>query len=570
MRRFSVIIFILSTAFSVAGQEKDSRGLMSPLKELPSLSASFAELRNGHFHSGLDYKTGGVTGKEVLAADDGYVYRISVTPSGFGKALYIRHASGISTIYGHLESFRPDIEEYVRKKQYEMKRFSVSLYPGRNEFVVKRGEVIALSGNTGGSSGPHLHFEVRDSGTEDPLNPLEYGIKVSDRVRPVIEKIVLYPLEPGSAVNGTHDDIALKTVFSGNRYRVTDQVTPVITGPVGVGIKCWDTFDNTYNRCGVYSIELFVDSIKMYSFSADRFSYAESRYLNGHIDYKASVLRNEYIHRLYIQPGDRLSMYGPAVNRGIIEFPGQGTHRADIVVADQAGNRSTATFYFRSSDPGSAGVQTRQYSKIIPYNRASEFTSDGIRVHFPEGCLYDTLFLEYSVRPSGGKYLSPIHSLHNKTVAVNDPIRISVRPDTVIPGREDKMCLAVLNGNNTIAYTGGDLRYGFVSADVSRLGDYVVTIDTIPPEIVSSFQKGTDLSGRKLFTFKITDNFSGIASYNLRVDGNWVLAEYDPKNDLLIVRPQEPYLKKGMLHKAELQITDNRGNSRVLRTEFRW
>jgi hypothetical protein len=569
-KRILLLTAAITVALNISSQNAREKLFVSPLKEEPSLSASFAELRNDHFHSGLDYKTGGVTGKEVLAAAEGYVYRIAVSPSGFGKAIYIRHPSGYSTVYAHLKSFRPDIEEFVKKKQYELKSYSVSLFPVSDQFTVTQGEVIAWSGNSGGSSGPHLHFEIRDSSTEETLNPLRFDMGVSDRIRPVIDKIILYPLNRYSSVNKDHNSLPFKAVATNGSYTLPDGVIPVLYGQTGIGLKCWDNLDDSPNKCGIYSIELLVDSLKVYCFTADRFSFNESRYLNSHIDYKAKMTDNEYIHKLFIQPGNRLSMYNCRVNSGILSFNDDNEHSIKITVRDAAGNRSMASFRVKSlSEPPSAPAEI-SCSKVISYGKASDFTADGIRVHFPSGTLYDTLFFVYNVRNHIRAFLSPVHSVHNMTVAVHDRFRLSIRPDTVITGMEAKMCLAMLDGKGTPLYSGGDLRYGYVSGDVTALGDYVVTIDTVAPVIKPSFASGANLTGRQSFTVTITDEFSGIKNYETRIDGEWMLAEYDAKNNLLIYRPETPVLKENTLHRMELVVTDNRGNRSVLKSEFKW
>jgi hypothetical protein len=560
----------ITLALNISSQNPKEKLFISPLKDEPSLSATFAELRNDHFHSGLDYRTGGVTGKEVLASAEGYVYRIAVSPSGFGKAVYIRHPSGYSTVYAHLRSFRPDIEEYVKKKQYEQKSFSVSLFPSGEMFKVSKGEVIAWSGNSGGSSGPHLHFEVRDSATEETLNPLNFDMGVADRTRPVIDKIFVYPLDRYSSVNKGHGRVSLKTVVANGSYSLPAGTVPVVSGRTGIGIKCWDNLDNSSNKCGIYSIEMLVDSVKVYCFTADRFSFIESRYLNSHVDYKAKVTDNEYIHKLFIEPGNRLSMYDCRVNSGDLKFKDDREHIVSIIVRDAAGNRSSASFKVRSlSVPPVAPLEVN-CSKVIPYTRASDFTADGIRVHFPAGALYDTLFLVYKVRSDIRTFLSPVHCVHDETVAIHDRYRISIRPDTVLAGKEGKMCLAVLNGKGNASYIGGDLRYGYVTADVNRLGDFVVTADTLPPSVKPSFASGANLTGKQLFTVTITDEFSGIKSYDTVIDGKWVLAEYDAKNNILIYRPETPLLKENTLHQMELTVTDNRGNKTVMKSEFKW
>jgi len=569
-RKTALFAVILTVSANICSQVPDKDLFVAPLRDTPSLSASFAELRSDHFHSGLDYKTGGVTGKDVLAVDEGYVYRIAVSPTGFGKAIYVRHPSGYSSVYGHLKGFRPDIEEYVKKRQYELKSFSVSLFPQRDQFIVSRGEVIAWSGNTGGSSGPHLHFELRESSTEDPVNPLVFDLGVSDRVRPVIEKVVLYPLSRSSSVNRSFGSRTLRTVPSNGSYGVASVEIPVVYGATGIGIKCWDSFDNSANRCGVYSIELLVDGMKMYGFTADRFAFSESRYINSHIDYAAKASGNEYIHRLFLQPGNRLSMYDRHAGRGILRFTEDGEHDVKITVTDSHGNRSWVEFRIRSVSQPPVTPLEASFSKVLPYGKASDFSADGIRLNFPAGTLYDTLFLVYKVRNHTRTFLSPIHSVHNETVAVHNRFRISIRPDTVITGMEARMCLALVSSKGVASYSGGEFKYGYVSGEVNKLGDYTVTIDSVPPVIKPSFARGANLSGRQMFTVTITDDFSGIKSYETMIDGEWALAEYDAKNNLLIYRPENPYIKENTLHRMELTVTDNRGNSSVLKSEFRW
>ncbi len=569
-KKIILIAAAITVAASIYSQVPAKNLFVSPLRDEPSLSASFAELRSDHFHSGIDYRTGGVQGKDVLAADEGYVYRIAVSPTGFGKALYVRHPSGFSSIYGHLRSFRPDMEEYVKGMQYQQKRFNVSLFPQRDQFRVGRGEVIAWSGNTGGSSGPHLHFELRDSSTEDPVNPMQFDLGISDRTRPVIEKIVLYPLSRSSSVNSGHLNVSMKTLPANGSYGLTTGVVPVIYGETGIGIKCWDSFDNSSNKCGIYSIELLADGLKVYGFTADRFSYSESRYINSHIDYAAKVTANEYIHRLYLQPGNRLSMYSRLAGRGVLRFSDDGEHEIKIVVTDISGNKSWVSFKVRSVSQAPVPPEEIVYSKVLPYGKATDFTADGIRIHFPAGALYDTLFFSYNVRNRNRTFLSPVHSLHNETVAIHNNYRLSIRPDTIIAGLEAKLCLALVSNKGVPSYAGGDYKYGFVSGEMNKLGDYAVTIDTIPPQIKPSFASGANLTGRQLFTVTIGDNFSGIGSYEMLIDGVWALMEYDAKNNLLIYRPEKPYIKENTLHQLELRVNDNRGNTSVWRSEFRW
>lgn len=571
MNKKTILFAIAITVTTVIGsQPSGNRPFVNPMREAPSLSASFAELRADHFHSGIDYRTGGVQGKDVLAIDEGYVYRIAVSPTGFGKVLYVRHSSGYSSVYAHLRSFRSDIEDYVKQNQYIQKSFSVSLFPQRNQFRVERGEVIALSGNSGGSSGPHLHFELRDSATEDPVNPLMFDFGISDRMRPVIDRVILYPLSRRASVNRSHSTSVYQTVPSDGSYGISAATVPVVYGEVGLGIKCWDTFDNSSNRCGVYSIELIADGLKVFSFTADRFSYSETRYINAHIDYAARATTGDYIHRLHIQPGDRLSMYDGHVARGVLKFTDDLEHEIKIVVTDNHNNRSWVTFRVKSVATPPLPPAEINCSKVLPWGKASDFTADGVRIHFPAGAFYDTVWFNHRTRKNTNGFLSPVHSLHDETVAVHDRFRLSIRPDTVIPGLESKLCLARINNKGNVSYAGGKYSYGFVSGEFNSLGDYAVTVDTVPPTARLSFARGADLSGRSQFTATINDDFSGIKSYEMLIDGEWMLAEYDAKNNLLICRPERSRLKENTVHSLELKVTDNLGNVTVLKSEFRW
>ena len=298
--------------------------------------------------------------------------------------------------------------------------------------------------------------------------------------------------------------------------------------------------------------------------------FRSSRYINAHIDYAARASSGEYIHRLHIQPGDRLSMYDGHAGRGILKFYDDEEHEIKIIVTDTHRNKSWVTFRVRSLSKPPVAPADASCSKVIPWSRAADFTADGIRVHFPAGSLYDTLFFSYRSGKNPGAFLSPVHSVHNETVAVHDRFRLSIRPDTVIPGLESKLCLARISSRGIASYAGGKYSYGFVSGEMSSLGDYAVTLDTVPPLARLSFATGANLTGKTQFTATIRDTFSGIRSYEMYIDGEWMLAEYDAKNDLLICRPEKSRIKENTLHNLELKVTDNCGNSTVTRSQFRW
>jgi hypothetical protein len=568
--RFFVLSFLLLSPIFCSAQVTDKNIFIYPLTIQPSLSASFAELRDDHFHSGLDLKTGGTTGKEVRCAADGYVYRISISPFGYGNVIYLRHPNGYSTVYGHLDHFRKDIADYIKANQYELKNFSITLYPPKDKFPVRSGDVIAWSGNSGGSAGPHLHFEVRESSTENPVNPLLFNLGVSDNIKPVIDKVTIYPVTRYSSVNSSHSSLALKATGASGRYSVsTDQVIRV-NGLIGFGVKTWDTFDGSANKCGVYKICVEVDSSKIYEFTANEFSYSESRYINSHIDYSRRIENNEYIHKLWLEPGNKLSMYSGVVNRGLVKFTDNRVHLVSVTVYDAKGNSSRVNFKVRSLPQAPIKAAEIACDKIVPYGKSAEFESEGIRVHFPADALYDTLYFNYSYRPKTPGLFSGIHQVHKESTAIHDLIRISIKPDSIPRGLESKLYLARIDRANRALYMGGEMRFGYMSAEVRTFGRYAVSIDTIAPSIKPTFVKGANLSGRTAISVIISDDRSGIRTYDGYIDGNWALFEYDAKNSILTCHPEEEKIKKGTTHQFEMTVTDNRGNSRTVKSSFIW
>jgi hypothetical protein len=570
---FSRLILISILFFNTLSDFQVDRTLfISPLRIPLSLSANFGELRVDHFHSGIDIKTQGVTGKEVVAAADGYIYRIGVSPTGFGNALYLRHASGYSTVYGHLQKFSPEIDAYVKSQQYERKSFTVTLFPSKEKFRVKQGDIIAFSGNSGGSGGPHLHFEVRKADSEAPLNPLLFNFGPADNIKPVIERLFIYPAISTTSINNLHDIKKISVAGSNGNYYIPSGNEISISGPVGFGIKAYDQLNDNSNKCGIYSIELRIDSLLKFSYIMDEFSFNESRYINSHIDYETYMRENSFIERAFVLPNDKLSVYKNVINRGIFNFTDGKAHHIEITIKDVNNNISALSFDVKSMVPSNGGNEKPLREGIImPFNRNNLFRAQNITLSVPSGALYDTLFFMYKCDKGTPQMLSDVHYVHNKYTPLQRPCSLSIKPTSVPAGKESKMLIVQMTDDFKKIGINSSYSDGFVTGDILSFGMFFAGIDTVPPAIYANqLQTGADLSGKSELRIRITDDLSGIKSYEPIVDGKWALFEYDQKNDLLKYRFDPDRIIKGTNHSLTLKVTDNKENQSIYSCDFKW
>ena len=568
-------IFLISILFSnlLSDNPRDKTLFISPVKIPLLLSANFGELRIDHFHSGIDIKTQGVTGKEVVSVSSGYIHRIGVSPQGFGKALYIKHPSGYSTVYGHLDRFTPEIEEYVKERQYEKKSFLITIYPPKEKFIVNQGEVIAYSGNSGSSGGPHLHYEIRRSENEKPVNPLMFDFGISDNISPVIEKLFIYPINLNTAINGQNSIRRIDIQGGHGNFYIPADKEIIISGSAGFGIKTYDLLNDSYNKCAAYSIELLIDSTTTFRYEMDEFSFSESRFINSHIDYETYMKDKIYVQRTFLLPNDRLSVYHNAINRGIFSFDDNKTHSVKIIVTDVNGNNSTLSFHVKSQEANLLPVADKSEDDIVimPYNRQNRFISENIKVTIPAGALYDTLKFSYKMIPGSEDMLSDLHKISNRFNPVHRPYSIAIKPGMIPAGKEAKMTVIQIDNEQKKSALTSIWKEGYLTAEATSFGNFCLGIDTLPP-VINSNGLGTerDLTGRKEIRIKIKDDLSGIKSYEPEIDGKWALFEYDQKNEVLVYKFDEKRVKQNSDHILKLKVTDNKDNISIFNYDFSW
>lgn len=526
------------------------------------LSGNFGELRSNHFHSGIDFKTQGVEGKPIHTVQEGYVSRISVSPWGYGNALYITHPDGTTTVYGHLQHFSPKIAEYLKQQQYERESFNVNLTLTPDLLPVAADEIVALSGNTGSSGGPHLHFEVRDTETEETIDPLDYfKERITDTRSPKIQGIMVVPIEGKGVVNGKDKKLELKPVTAKDgKQSLTGKIEA--WGEIGLAVKAYDYMDNTANIYGVKEITLTADDEVIFQSGLDRFAFDETRYLNTFTDYEEWKDHRSFYTRSFVEPGNRLRFI-ESKNRGILTIDEARTYQLNYTLADAFGNETRLSFRIEGKEqeipqPDTTGTE------LFHWNSQNRFGAKGIRLTIPKGHLYNDLHFRYSAKEDS-LVLAPTHRLHDKQVPLHGASQLSLflQNDTL----ENKRQYGIVRvQNGRAAWIGGSFRKGWIDADIKELGSYTISQDTKAPVITPINPQAW--IGKRNFVFRLSDNLSGIQTYRGEIDGQFVLFEMDSKS-IITYRFDKERLQRGP-HELKLTVTDACGNESVYTHPFTW
>lgn len=549
-----------------------------PLPDIPPLeiplvlSGNFAELRSGHFHSGIDFKTQGVTGKRVFSIAEGYVSRIKIQTNGYGKSIYINHPDGRTSVYAHLDTYAPEFDKYLKQRQYANQTQEIDLYPAAGELKVQRGQVLGTSGNTGSSAGPHLHFEIRNTASQEPLNALKNGFKIQDNTPPQVRSIFLYHY---SSMDSDRMPVARKeytlekfsdTLFLKGKAKIETG------GIIGIGTEAFDLLDGASNRCGIYSLKLFVAEELRYHFLADRFSFNETKYVNAHTDYSLKITSQRNSHNLFVKPNEKLSMTRFVSENGILHVEPEKEYRVLIEVLDVHGNKSLVSFIIKGTgNPGQMQPVQKNAGIVFHWKKENFYSDYHIRLHLPAGSLYENTMFMYS-RKDNLKSIYPFeHHIHTAEVPLHRSADLSIRVDTIPEELLTRAGIYRIDEKGRLQYAGGSISDGFITARISEFGRYVIEADTVPPMIKPlGFSSGANLSGAGQLKFMIEDSLSGISGYKGFIDNEWVLFEYDPKNKLLVYEFDKERVKQGTNHELELYISDRAGNNSVFHTTFTW
>lgn len=557
--RFILSFFFIFSFFLNAQNNYPQDYFNSPLEVPLILSGTFAELRSNHFHSGLDIKTQQRTGLKVKASANGYVSRIKVSHYGYGKVVYITHPNGYTTVYAHLQKFSPDIQAYIKKHQYEKESYELELFPSAETLPITKNSMIAYSGNSGGSGGPHLHYEIRDK-KERPINPMLFGIDIKDSTSPIIKSIYAYPIDRNSSVNKANTKQKLHLIPLKNGDYTIKNIEAY--GNIGFGIETIDRQDLAANSNGVYNIQTFLNGRQNFELDFKRFSFSETKHINQLIDYEHYATQKKRIQKLF-KKNNSLSLYKSIINNGYLSIQDSTYSVYKIRVSDYKNNEAWVTINIKGSKNN---ISEPQENPTTPYYiKADKMTSlkEGkVSVDFYKDTFYDDFYMDFEVK-------NDTLSLHKNVIAAKKRFNITFDVSAYTNKDKSKLYIARLSGyKKHPAYTSTKRKGNLLIASTKTLGTYTLATDTIKPTITPvNFKNRQWLSKYRYLKIKIDDKLSGISKYRATVNGKWILMEYDYKTKTLTHDFNDGIITDTK-NNLKVIITDNVGNNSTFETLF--
>ena len=573
--RFSVLsYFIFLSLLNLSANnhaQYKAYNLRAPLDIPLLLSGNFAELREHHFHAGLDFKTQGHTGLPIYAVADGYVSRISVSPVGYGRALYIDHPQlHLTTVYAHLSAYAPQIDNLAKVQHYKLKKYNLNYFP-EERIYVKKGDIIAYSGNSGSSAGPHLHFETRQRSNQFPINPLFFGFDIKDTIKPSINGLRIYPIEGKGVLNQRqyNNSKFYPTVFYSGAYHLKGNPKIQAWGQLGFSLNTIDYLDGSWNKCGVYSIELYSDSLLVFQQKMDEISYDEMRYIDAHVDQVIRKKSNaDYQYSFLAKPNNPLSIYKKTLNKGLINLDTEKDYHINYRVRDTYGNTSTLTFNI-SGKPHA--IPTKKDSMLIlNWQEAYRYSTPQFQLYIPAEAMYENQSISYNLSDDD-RFLAPIIEINNQHKLLNKKASISIRPNINSQVPLDKMVICKVQDDTSLEFLPTEIHNGTLKTQVYDFSRFTISVDTIAPSIQTrNIYPEKRFKDGETFGFKIEDDFTGLWDYKGSIDGAWALFLYDAKNNYVYYTIDPQRLEKGKMHKLEFKVWDATNNKTAYSTKFYW
>jgi murein DD-endopeptidase MepM/ murein hydrolase activator NlpD len=568
LKKTAALLFTLFSLFSIYAQN-----YRFPLDRSLSMSANFGELRANHFHAGIDLRVGGVSGAKVYAIESGHVSRIYVSGTGYGKALYIEHPDGHTSVYAHLDGFAGKIAEYVEEYQYSRQRFNVNDYTDTTLLPVKKGDIIGYAGNTGSSFGAHLHFEIRESILQAPINPVVKSyIKPNDSMPPVFHRIAVFTLDTINDITRPRLLKAEKMVKKTNVSVPEKSSTFEVCNPVFIGVNANDYQPGNTSRHGIYQMKAYLDNELFYSFKMDGFEFKYTKYINSFIAYDELVDNRITYIKTYIEEGNKIPFYGTVKNSGLIILKDTLPHNVRVELFDDSQNKSVADFKIRRSSKVATKHQSADPAQFITMlrNDAFEYYEDGMEAYVePESLYSNSLFKSTKTEIPAGGY-SYLWNIGYENIPLHNAMKLKIKPVNLPSHLRKHAFIAKQNKRDeNVSYCGGQFdANGFLAAEVSSFGVYFIAADTVPPKI-SVKTKNSNFSALTELTVTLDDNVSGIKACDGYIDGKWALFEYDPKTKSMTYLFNKKQMgEKGKKRQLKIVATDNCDNTSIFLYDF--
>jgi murein DD-endopeptidase MepM/ murein hydrolase activator NlpD len=547
------VIYGISFAQEIPQSGYPQKYFINPLDLPIHLAGNFGELRPGHFHMGLDMKTNGHIGYPVHAAAEGYISRVKIESSGFGNAIYINHPNGYTTVYVHLDHFFPALQAYVKERQYKMEQWEVLLDIPPDLFPVKQGQVIAASGNTGGSMAPHLHFEIRETRSDENRNPFLFGLPIVDETAPTLLRLGVYD---GNLSTYLQEPRLFPLVKAGPAYTVPGKLIVTHSDRVRLAIGAVDHQTGSANALGIYSAMVSMDGKQVSGFILDKFGYDDTRYVNAHTDYSLKTGGGPFVEYLSPLPGNLLPIYHPAGEDGLLDLDDEASHAVVVEVKDAYGNTSRAAFTLRREGPPPVDDQGDQF---LP-NQVNVFENNVFLMYLPEHCLYDKARPVFEANglplPEPGTVAaSPVYTLISALVPAADSFTVSIKPSVADVGPDRYVIFEKGAGSHHVSrVTWGK---GWASARLRDFGTFQLLRDNTPPEVTPiGWEEGSSVTGKTALSIRVKDNLGSVNGFRAELDGQWLMFSY--KGDVYTYYFDE-HFPRGQ-HSLVLSVLDEAGN----------